>query len=176
MTRAWLAVLAAAVVAGCGSSRPASGNHDALDYASAYYRGTMARLLWPRWEPLTRLAARASCRTAQQHYRIDEHQAFADAFARRAHRLDRAHNIVSLRAELARSCVSGIERPLGQEVRPSLWAGSGGGCIVAPGSGNGRGRGWRSRFGSSWGCGSPTASGSSGNTVDSSSPTSRRSN
>ncbi len=37
MKRAWPAILAAA----------------ALDYASAYYRGTMTRLLWPKWEPLT---------------------------------------------------------------------------------------------------------------------------
>jgi hypothetical protein len=111
MKRAWPAILAAAALAaGCGSHRPAGGDRDALDYASAYYRGTMTRLLWPRWEPLTRLAARASCRTARMHYRIRDVGAYAAAFARRAHRLDVDHHVRSTRTELAQACVSGVQR------------------------------------------------------------------
>jgi hypothetical protein len=89
---------------------PASGDRDALDYASAYYRGTMTRLLWPKWEPLTRLAARASCRTARLHYRIGDVESYAAAFARRAQRLDRRHHLPSVEADLARACASGVQR------------------------------------------------------------------
>lgn len=111
MKRWWPAILAAAVLAvGCGSHRPAGGDREALDYASAYYRGTMTRLLWPKWEPLTRLAARASCRTARMHYRIRDVDAYAAAFARRAHRLDAEHRVRSTRVQLAAACLSGVER------------------------------------------------------------------
>ena len=112
MSRGWPAILAAAALAaGCGSHRPAGGDRDALDYASAYYRGTMTRLLWPKWEPVTRLAARASCRTARMHYRIGDVEAYGAAFARRAQRLDRAHRLHSSRADLAAACISGVVRP-----------------------------------------------------------------
>src|SRR5260370_37687490 len=105
MKRGWPAILAAAAVAaGCGSHRPAGGDRDALDYGSAYCRGTMTRLLWPKWEPLTRLAARASCRTARMHYRIRDVETYAAAFARRAQRLDVAHHVPSARVELVRAC------------------------------------------------------------------------
>jgi len=111
MKHGWPAFLAAAALAaGCGSHRPASGDRDALDYASAYYRGTMTRLLWPKWEPLTRLAARASCRTARMHYRIDDVESYAAAFATRAQRLDTKHDVRSTRVELARACASGVRR------------------------------------------------------------------
>jgi hypothetical protein len=111
MKRGWPAILAAAALAaGCGAHRPASGDRDALDYASAYYRGTMTRLLWPKWQPLTRLAARASCRTARMHYRIRDIESYAAAFARRAERLDTKHHLHSTRAELARACASGFRR------------------------------------------------------------------
>jgi hypothetical protein len=111
MKRGWPALLAAAALAaGCGSHRPAGGDRDALDYASAYYRGTMTRLLWPKWEPVTWLAARASCRTARMHYLIRDVEAYAAAFARRAERLDVEHQLRSTRAELAGACVSGLRR------------------------------------------------------------------
>jgi hypothetical protein len=111
MKRGWPAILAAAALAaGCGSHRPAGGDRDALDYASAYYRGTMTRLLWPRWEPLTRLAARASCRTARMHYRIRDVDAYSAAVAHRAQRVDRRHHVPSVEADLARACASGVER------------------------------------------------------------------
>ena len=111
MTRGWPAILAAAALAaGCGSHRAAGGDRDALDYATAYYHGTMARLLWPKWRPLTRLAARASCRTARMHYEIRDVESYASAFARRAHRFDVAHHLRSTPTELADACASGVER------------------------------------------------------------------
>ena len=62
------------------------------------------------------------------------------------------------------------------DLRQDFAGSGGGGCIVAPGSGNGRVRGWRSRFGSSAGDGVSSGAGSSGNTAASSSPASRRTN
>ena len=83
-------------------------------------------------------------------------------------------------SETARSApetaLSGARSSFPTREKRQLFAGSGGGCIVAPGSGNGRARGWRSRFGSSCGCGSPAGASGAGNTDASSSPAIRRSN
>jgi hypothetical protein len=116
MKRTWLALLAAAVLAGgCGSgnssSRLATDEHDAVEYATADYRATMTRFQWPRSATVvTLLVARASCRAASYHYKVKHVDVVAAAFARRARTLDRAHKVSSRPADLRAACSAGIER------------------------------------------------------------------
>lgn len=116
MNRTWPAVVAAAaLVAGCGGVAAAEGDHDALSYATRYYRDTMTRLLWPKSAPLVRLTMRASCRQARSHYRIVDADAYARTLARRARALDRLHRVPSDADELARACISGLQRAARQD-------------------------------------------------------------